>query len=337
MLLSDFDYFLPPELIASEPVEPRDHSRLLVVDRSTGNISHHYFYDLPHFLKSGDCLVRNTSRVISARLPALSLLNQSIEVFLLKNRGEKPQTWDCLVKPGKKIRSEAVLKLKDGTEILVKKTAEGKFEVVFPEKPDFFGWLDTVGEPPLPPYIKRKATLKDYSRYQTVFSKEAGSIAAPTAGLHFTESLIQNLQNKEIHFADILLHVGYGTFAPIRATQIEDHEMHEEFYRIPSEALSLIKETREKKNRVIAVGTTSLRSLESLSLHGPEGNTRLFITPGYEFKQTDGLITNFHLPQSTLLILLCAFLGKELCLKAYQVAVEEKYRFFSYGDAMLVL
>lgn len=255
----------------------------------------------------------------------------------MKQKEGTTQTWDCLVKPGKKIRAEAVLRLKDNTEIIVKKTPEGKFEAAFPKKENFFVWLDTVGEPPLPPYIKRKATPKDYNRYQTVFSKESGSIAAPTAGLHFTENLIQKLQQEQVRFADILLHVGYGTFAPIRATKIEDHEMHEEFYNIPNEALNLIKKTRENQNRVIAVGTTSLRSLESFELHGPQGNTRLFITPGYKFKQTDGLITNFHLPQSTLLILLCAFLGKELCLKAYQVAVEEKYRFFSYGDAMLVL
>ncbi|NBX93074.1 MAG: tRNA preQ1(34) S-adenosylmethionine ribosyltransferase-isomerase QueA [Proteobacteria bacterium] len=337
MLLSDFDYSLPQELIALEPCEPRDHSRLLVVNRSEGSFSHHRFYELPRFLNSGDCLVRNTSRVIPARLPARLTNGKSIEVFLIKQLDPKTQTWKCLVKPGKRVRDTEIVFLKDQSECSLSKKLDGTFEVSFAPQKDFFNWLETVGEPPLPPYIKREVTPNDLLRYQTVFCKEAGSVAAPTAGLHFTEELLRSIEKQGVAIADVLLHVGYGTFSPIRTPNINEHVMHEEFYNIPIDTLEKMKRRRQAGNRVIAVGTTTLRSLESLSVYGASGNTQLFITPGYKFKEVDGLITNFHLPQSTLFILMCALLGKALCLNAYEEAVKERYRFFSYGDAMLVL
>lgn len=335
--IDEFNYELPERLIAKEPVNPRDHSRLLVVETKTGRISHHHFFDLPKFLSSGDCLVRNTSRVIPARLPTTSPSGQNFEVFLLKRKAGNHQLWNCLVKPGKKIRGETGLLLKDGTKITLRKKPDDGFEVELPEKAGFWAWLGTVGEPPLPPYIKRKLGPEDSQRYQTVYSNEQGSVAAPTAGLHFTERLIKELETTRVEFADVLLHVGYGTFAPMRGVYLSDHVMHEEFYSIPAKSLDLIRKTKASGNQVIAIGTTSLRSLESLSTHGREGNTDLFITPGYEFKEIDGLITNFHLPLSTLYVLVSALLGQELCKKVYQEAIQKEYRFYSYGDAMLVL
>jgi S-adenosylmethionine:tRNA ribosyltransferase-isomerase len=335
--IDEFNYELPDHLIAREPVSPRDHSRLLVVERKSGQISHHHFFDLPKFLSAGDCLVRNTSRVIPARIPCLSLDGKKFEVFLLKKKPDNPNVWDCLVKPGKRVKEETPLVLKDQTVVHVRKTLSQSFEVSLPDRSDFWTWLETVGEPPLPPYIKRKLTPEDSQRYQTVFSNELGSVAAPTAGLHFTERLLDELKKNQVQFADVLLHVGYGTFAPMRGVHLNDHVMHEEFYSIPQKSLDLIKQTQDSGKRVIAVGTTSLRSLESLSVFGAEGNTNLFITPGYEFKEIKGLVTNFHLPLSTLYVLVSALLGQDLCKKVYQEAIEKEYRFYSYGDAMLVL
>lgn len=337
MLLSEFDYFLPEHLIAKHPASPRDSSRLLVVFRKTGEIQHKHFFDLPSFLKPGDCLVRNNTRVIPARLPARSDQEQKFELFLLKKTAVSVECWACLVKPGKKIKSSLSLILKDGSSVQVEKKMDGSFEVQLPKQKDFWHWLETVGEPPLPPYIKRNTSADDVERYQTVFSKESGSVAAPTAGLHFTRELIEKLESEKVRFADITLHVGYGTFAPIRTNQIEEHQMHEESFAVSEEALSLIKETRELGGKVIAVGTTSLRTLESLTKVGPSGSTSLYITPGYEFKEIDGLITNFHLPQSTLYVLVYSLLGGDLCKKAYQEAIKYEYRFYSYGDAMLIL
>lgn len=337
MQLADFDYFLPDELIAKEPINPRDHSRLLMVNRTTQEITHHHFYDLPSFLNKGDCLVRNTTRVIPARIPTKTATGQETEVFLLKKIHEKPGTWQCLIKPGKRVKGPLELFLKDGTSITASKNSQSDFEVFIPPKADFWHWLETVGEPPLPPYLKRKARAEDTQRYQTVFSKESGSIAAPTAGLHFTEGLLNQLSLKGIQLADVLLHVGYGTFSPIRTEKIEDHQMHEEFYSISNETVSTLRKTRAAGHRVFALGTTSLRALESLPVLGQEGETRLYITPGYKFQEIDGLITNFHLPQSTLFILVCALLGTDLCKKVYQEAIERRYRFYSYGDAMLVV
>lgn len=337
MRISDFNYELPERLIAKEPVNPRDHSRLLVVDRKSGQITHHHFFDLPLFLKPGDCLVRNTSRVIPARLPALSSTGQKVEVFLLKKTQSSPHRWQCLVKPGKKVKENLSVHLKDQTVVRISKNSLGGFEVDLPHRPNFWAWLESVGEPPLPPYLKRKATAEDSERYQTVFSNVLGSVAAPTAGLHFTERLIEELKNKGVEFADVLLHVGYGTFAPMKGEYLKDHVMHEEFYSIPSTSLDTIRKSQSGGNRVISIGTTSLRSLESLSAFGPEGQTNLFITPGYEFKEINGLITNFHLPLSTLYVLVSALLGQDLCKKVYQEAIQENYRFYSYGDAVLVL
>ncbi|MFM8268684.1 MAG: tRNA preQ1(34) S-adenosylmethionine ribosyltransferase-isomerase QueA [Pseudomonadota bacterium] len=337
MRIADFNYELPEHLIAKEPVNPRDYSRLLVVERNSNRISHQHFFDLPKFLEAGDCLVRNTSRVIPARLPAVSQARQKVEVFLLKRLSSSPHTWQCLVKPGKKIKETLAVHLKDETLVTIKKNPDGSFEVILPEKADFWSWLDLVGEPPLPPYIKRNVTPQDTERYQTVFSNVMGSVAAPTAGLHFTDRLLEELRNKKVEIADVLLHVGYGTFAPMRGEYLKDHVMHEEFYSIPKPTLDLIQKTHQQNRRVVAVGTTSLRSLESLSIFGPEGHTNLFITPGYEFKEINGLITNFHLPLSTLFVLVSTLLGPELCKKVYQEAIDQEYRFYSYGDAMLVL
>jgi len=282
-------------------------------------------------------LVRNTSRVIHARLPVTSLSGQKFEIFLLKKLSSNPHRWKCLVKPGKKVRGEMAFVLKDKTEVLVRKSPTDSFEVELPQKDDFWIWLESVGEPPLPPYIKREITAEDSQRYQTVFSNELGSVAAPTAGLHFTERLIKELETQKIQFADLVLHVGYGTFAPMRGVYLKDHVMHEEFFSVSEQSLDLIRKTKARGNRVIAVGTTSLRSLESLETCGREGNTDLFITPGYQFKEIDGLITNFHLPLSTLYVLVSALLGPELCKAAYETAIQHEYRFYSFGDAMLVI
>ncbi len=337
MLLSEFDYELPERLIAKYPSTPRDHSKLLVVSRSSGEIKHQHFYDLPTFLKAGDCLVRNNTKVIPARILSKTESGQNFEIFLLKKLKESLEEWICLVKPGKKVRGELSVILKDGSPARLGKTPEETFKVEFPPQKDFWAWLDKVGEPPLPPYIKRSASAEDLERYQTVFSKESGSVAAPTAGLHFTKELIDKLKNDRIEFADITLHVGYGTFAPIRTHQIEEHQMHEESFFVTKEALSTIQTARERGGRIVAVGTTSVRTLESLPKQGLSGSTSLYITPGYEFKEIDGLITNFHLPQSTLYVLVCSLLGSELCKKAYQEAIDREYRFYSYGDAMLIL
>jgi S-adenosylmethionine:tRNA ribosyltransferase-isomerase len=337
MLLSEFDYFLPEELIAKEPIHPRDHSKLLVIDRKSGSFSHHHFYDLPKFFQNGDCLVRNTSKVIPARILGETLLKQRIEIFLLKKTDSNSFRWKCLVKPGKRIKTELEVILKDQSNVLVKKRSETDFEVFLPESSDLWSWLEKVGEPPLPPYIKRKVTPEDTKRYQTVFAKESGSVAAPTAGLHFSEKLIEQLDSSGVQFADITLHVGYGTFSPIRTEKIEEHQMHGEFYSISSKTVEQLKATRHAGKKVFAVGTTSLRALESMRRLGTEGETHLFISPGYEFKEIDGLITNFHLPQSSLFVLVCALLGTDLCKRAYQEAIENRYRFYSYGDAMLVL
>jgi len=281
--------------------------------------------------------VRNNTRVIPARVPAKNAEGQKCEVFLLKPLGKEFSSWSCLFKPAKKVKTSLPLFLKDGSLVHVLRNSDGSFQVTLPEKKEFWTWLSTVGEPPLPPYIKRNISPEDAERYQTVFSKELGSVAAPTAGLHFTEGLLEKLKNQRVNFADITLHVGYGTFAPIRVDHIEEHRMHEESFFVPEETLNQIRSSRSLGGRVIAVGTTSLRTLESIPQAGNSGNTDLYITPGYQFTEIDGLITNFHLPQSTLYVLVYSLLGGELCKRAYQEAIEKEYRFYSYGDAMLVL
>lgn len=337
MKTQDFDFDLPESLIAKEPVEPRDHSRLLVVRKASQEISHHHFFDLPELLLPSDVLVRNTSRVIPARLPATLSTGSKAEIFLLRPlQADDLTQWECLFKPGKKVKALLEVALKDGTTAKVKPNAT-HWTVELSPSGDFWSWLDRVGEPPLPPYIKREITEKDKDRYQTVYSQESGSVAAPTAGLHFTPELFEKLRTQGNQIADIVLHVGYGTFSPIRVESLEDHQMHEEFFMVPEYTQKTLAAAKKTGQRVIAVGTTSLRTLESYGELGASGLTRLFLRPGSKLQETTGLITNFHLPRSSLFVLVCAILGTELAQRAYQEAIQEKYRFYSYGDAMLIL
>ncbi len=342
MKLSDYFYDLPEELIAQDPLEKRDESRLMVLDKINGNIQHKSFKDIVEFLKPNDCLVINNTRVIPARLLGRKEKTEGkIEIFLLKNLGN--DLWETLAKPGKKaipgarflfgdrkqLIAEVVSVKEDGNRI-VKFSYEGVFQAV----------LDEVGTVPLPPYIHNK--LEDGERYQTVYSKVKGSSAAPTAGLHFTKELLLQIENKGISIAQLTLHVGLGTFRPVKEENILDHKMHSEWYKIDEEACNKINEARKKGGRIIAVGTTSCRVLESVAkkgedIHPQEGDTDIFIYPGYEFKILDGLITNFHLPESTLIMLVSALAGYDNIMNAYKVAVEEKYRFFSFGDAMFII
>lgn len=337
MQLQDFDFVLPEELIAVEPASPRDHSRLFIVHRLGDEIAHRNFFELPYFLEPGDLLVLNNTRVFPARLFANDAVGREFEIFLLETKDSSRLIWKCLARPGKKLSESCSLFFRDGVEGVLSRQGEGEFEVRFQNIPgSFFDWVSINGKTPLPPYIKRKATDRDAETYQTVFAKETGSIAAPTAGLHFTREVLTELTSKEIAIEEITLHVGYGTFAPIRS-HLEDHVMHAEEYSISERVLESIRQTRERGRRVIAVGTTTLRALESVALFGREGKTDIFIRPGHSFRMVDGLITNFHLPQSSLLILVSAFMGQSLTRKAYHEAVLRKYRFYSYGDAMLIL
>lgn len=339
MLLSDFDYFLPEELIAQHPCEPRDHSRLLVLDKTTGTTAHQHFYDLPNYLKPGDTLVFNDTRVIPARLiGAKADTGGKVEVFLLsRTSGDE---WEALVKPGKKARTGAIITFGDelSCEILSTTDFGGrlvrfKFDGVFEEI------LDRLGQTPLPPYIKEE--LADKERYQTVYSRERGSAAAPTAGLHFTKELMQQLSEKGVNLAFVTLHVGLGTFRPVNTDDITDHVMHREYYSVSSEAAQLINNTKAQGGRVIAIGTTAIRTLETATLDGvllaKSGWTDIFIYPGYCFKMVDAAVTNFHLPKSTLLMLISALAGQEKVFAAYKEAVAAHYRFFSFGDAMLII
>ncbi len=341
MKTSDFYYDLPEELIAQDPIENRSSSRLLRLGRLDGSIAHSVFSDLPDYLNPGDCLVINDTKVIPARLVGRRKeTGGSVEILLLnrKSGGE----WECLVKPGKKCRPGAVLEFGDGIlegEIL-DTTEDGGRIIRFRCDGIFEEVLDELGEMPLPPYIKHK--LKDKDRYQTVYARERGSAAAPTAGLHFTRGLMEEIENKGVAFAHVTLHVGLGTFRPVRAENVEDHHMHSEQYVIEPDQAERINRARQNGGRVICVGTTSVRTLESAAaedgtLKAGSGSTDIFIYPGYRFKITDGLITNFHLPGSTLIMLVSAFAGRENVLNAYREAVKEKYRFFSFGDAMLVV
>ena len=339
MNISDFDYFLPEEQIAQVPAEPRDSSRLMVLSPQTQSIEHRHFYQLDEYLTDGDVLIFNDTRVIPARLIGVRQpTGGKAEVFLLRQL-ERDQ-WEVLVKPGKKMRvgsvttfghelSCEVLAYTDFGGRIVKFSYEGIFEEI----------LDRLGTMPLPPYIHE--TLQDPERYQTIYSREKGSAAAPTAGLHFTESLMDRLRKKGVHLGFVTLHVGLGTFRPVQVDEIEDHVMHSEFYSIPTETAELIRIAKQEGRRVVAVGTTSIRTLESAAVdHGmieeKRGQTNIFIYPGYQFKIVDAVITNFHLPKSTLIMLVSAFAGREFTLQAYRTAVEENYRFFSFGDAMLI-
>ncbi len=341
MKKSDFYFNLPEELIAQTPVEPRDHSRLLKMDKKTGKITHHHFYDIIDFLNEGDLLVVNDSRVIPARLYGNKEGTGAKIEFLLLERKEK-DIWEILVKPGKKARRGARFEFGNGIlkaeimEVLPDGNRLARFEC----EEEIYSVLEKTGQMPLPHYIKSE--LKDNERYQTVYSREIGSAAAPTAGLHFTTELMDKIMKKGVKIAYVTLHVGLGTFRPVKEENIEDHPMHSEHYELPKKTADMINETKANGGRVIAVGTTSCRTLESVAtfqgeIKEAEGYTNIFIYPGYEFKVLDGIITNFHLPESTLIMLVSAFAGRENTLNAYKVAVEEKYRFYSFGDSTVIL
>ncbi len=351
MKTADFSYNLRPERIAQSPAEPRDSSRLLVLDRASGKISHAIFRDIEHFLQPGDLLVVNDSKVFKARLRCVvgahgnapapgegvsPYAPTAIELFLLRPEGDY---WLALAKPGRKIKVGAVLDFPDGQTATVKeKRDDGTVVVDFKKSADeIFAWTDRIGEVPIPPYIDPNPSTSHSAlstTYQTVYAKPRGSVAAPTAGFHFTPELIEKLKSQGINFATVTLHVGLGTFRPMKTDDVENHIMHEEWIDVPDATCSLIRDTRLRDGRVIAVGTTTVRSLESEVRHG---FTKIFIKPGYKFKNIDALVTNFHLPKSTLLVLVSAFAGRDLIMKAYAEAIENNYRFYSFGDAMLIL
>lgn len=341
MKTSDFFYDLPEELIAQDPLEDRTASRLLVLNRETGAVEHKIFSDVIDYLNEGDCLVINNTRVIPARLIGEKEgTGGKVEVLLLKRRAN--DVWETLVKPGKKLRPGARVTFGDGrlkAEIL-EIAEEGNRLVRFYYEGIFEEILDSLGEMPLPPYITHK--LEDKEMYQTVYAKYDGSAAAPTAGLHFTKELLSKIEEKGIKIASITLHVGLGTFRPVKVDDVNNHHMHTEWYEVNAEAADIINETKRNGGRVICVGTTSCRTIESVAdengyMKAKTGETDIFIYPGYKFKVMDGLITNFHLPESTLVMLVSAFAGKENVLAAYETAVKEKYRFFSFGDAMILI
>lgn len=340
MNVKDYDYDLPEELIAQDPLEDRSSSRLMVLDRQTGDVEHRHFTDILEYLHPGDCLVINNTKVIPARLFGVKEDTQAkIEVLLLKRK--ENDIWETLVKPGKKAKPGTKLVFGDGllTAEVVDVVEEGNRLIQFHYDGIFEEILDQLGQMPLPPYITHQ--LKDKNRYQTVYAKYDGSAAAPTAGLHFTKELLQKVKDMGVDIAEVTLHVGLGTFRPVKVDNVLDHHMHSEFYMVSQEAADKIYRAKESGHRVIAVGTTSTRTLEAAAdengrLHETSGWTEIFIYPGYQFKVIDALITNFHLPQSTLVMLVSALAGREHVLHAYEIAVKERYRFFSFGDAMLI-
>lgn len=340
MKTSDFDFHLPDELIAQTPLERRDASRLLVLDKDTGATQHMHFYDLPKLLNPGDCLVLNDSRVLPARLLGRrEPTGGAVEVLLLIDRGDK--VWECLVRPGRKVKPGARLSFGDGllTADVLESTEGGNRLIRFHYEGIFLELLERLGKMPLPPYIKEE--LQDPERYQTVYSREVGSAAAPTAGLHFTRQLLEQIQAMGVRVCYVTLHVGLGTFRPVKEEEITDHEMHAEYCMISAETAETINRTKREGGRVICVGTTSCRTIESWAdsdgtMRESAGWTSIFIYPGYRFKVLDCLITNFHLPQSTLVMLVSALAGREHILSAYEEAVRERYRFFSFGDAMFI-
>ena len=340
MKTSDFYYDLPQEQIAQTPIEPRDHSRLMVLHRDNDKIEHRHFYDILDYLDEGDCLIVNDSRVIPARIYGVKEdTGAKIEFLLLKQLSGN--RWETLVKPGKKAKIGTKFSFGDGLlkAEVVDIIEDGNRIVELQSEENIYTTLDKIGQMPLPPYITEK--LEDQERYQTVYSHELGSAAAPTAGLHFTNELLDKLRAKGVNIGYVTLHVGLGTFRPVKVDDVTKHKMHSEHYEIPAETAELIKRTKANDKRVIAVGTTSCRTLESVAASGEiracDGFTDIFIYPGFEFKVLDGLITNFHLPESTLIMLVSAFYGYDKTMKAYEVAVKEKYRFFSFGDAMAIL
>lgn len=339
MKTTDFNYYLPEELIAQTPAEKRDWSRLLHLDKSTGEIDHRHFYDLPEYLHEGDCLVLNDSRVLPARLIGHRETGGVVEVVLLRDMGDG--VWECLTRPGRKTKPGTKIIFGDGelTAYVVDACEGGNKLLKFEYEGIFLEVLERLGKMPLPPYIK--VALEDNERYQTVYSREVGSAAAPTAGLHFTNELLEKIKKQGVKVCYLTLHVGLGTFRPVKSENIENHEMHSEFCIVPEETAKIVTETKRNGGRIISVGTTSCRTLESFaledgSLPATSGWTDIFIYPGYKFKCIDALVTNFHLPESTLIMLVSALAGREHVLNAYEKAVEERYRFFSFGDAMFI-
>lgn len=336
---SDFDFYLPEELIAQTPLEKRDTSRLLHLDKQTGEIEHKHFYDIKQYLHAGDCLVLNNSRVLPARLIGSRPTGGAVELVLLKDIGDN--RWECLSRPGRKTKPGQELIFGNGelTAVVQEVTLGGNRIVKFSYEGIFLEILERLGKMPLPPYIKEE--LQDSERYQTVYSKELGSAAAPTAGLHFTKELLAEIEDMGVKICYVTLHVGLGTFRPVKADKIEDHQMHSEFCIVPDETAETVNAVKRARGRVIAVGTTSCRTLESFTtedgtLQATSGWTNIFIYPGYKFKCIDALITNFHLPESTLIMLVSALAGREHILNAYNTAVKQRYRFFSFGDAMFI-
>ena len=340
MKTHDFYYDLPEELIAQTPLEKRDTSRLMVLDRISGKVSHRHFYDILEYLQPGDCLVMNDSRVLPARLLGHRPTGGAVEVLLLRDLGDKK--WECLCKPGRKMQVGSEVLFGDGelSAIVTEVKDDGNRIVEFRYEGIFLEVLERLGKMPLPPYIK--AELQDQERYQTVYSREVGSAAAPTAGLHFTNELLEKIREMGVKTAFVTLHVGLGTFRPVKAEEITEHHMHSELCMLSKETAEILNQTKQEGGRIICVGTTSCRTLESLvnddgSFEAKSKWTEIFIYPGYQFKAMQGLITNFHLPESTLVMLVSAFAGRENVLAAYNEAVGERYRFFSFGDAMCIL
>ncbi len=338
MKLSDFVYDLPEDRIAQTPIEPRDHSRLMVVHRADHSLEHRHFYDIIDYLNPGDVLVVNETRVIPARLIGERPTGGACEILLLKQLA--PKKWETLVRPGKKLKPGAQVIFGGGKLVatIAQTTSDGGRIVDFECEGTMEAALDELGEMPLPPYIHEK--LQDRERYQTVYARQEGSAAAPTAGLHFTPELMQRIRDKGVEIVPVLLHVGLGTFRPVKVENVEDHEMHSEYFEVTEEAAQRVNAARERGNRIIAVGTTSVRTLESAAEDGrllaKKGDTSIFIKPGYHYQLVDALITNFHLPGSTLLMLVSALYDREHILEVYKTAVEMEYRFFSFGDAMLI-
>lgn len=341
MNTSDFYYDLPEELIAQTPVEPRNHSRMMVLSRETGNTEHKHFFDLPKYLKKGDLLILNDSRVLPARLYGTKeRTGAAIEFLLLEQKGDK--TWEIICKPGRKAREGAQFTFGNGKlrATVTEVKEDGNRIVKFECEGNIFSVLEEIGQMPLPPYITAK--LENKERYQTVYSKELGSAAAPTAGLHFTPEMLEELKEMGVNIGYVTLHVGLGTFRPVKVDNVLEHKMHSEHYHLPAQTAELIKQTKQNGGRVISVGTTSCRTVESVAtfydeIKEADGYTDIFIYPGYKFKILDGLITNFHLPESTLIMLVSAFYGYDRTMAAYKKAVEEKYRFFSFGDSMMII
>ena len=339
MKTDDFDYYLPEELIAQTPLANRSDSRLMLVDKNTGKIKHEHFFNIINYLNKGDVLVLNNTKVIPARIIGIKEeTNAVIELLLLKEL--ENDTWECLVKPARRIKVGTIVKFSDKLKCeCVKVLDEGicHFKMIY--SGILLEILDELGTMPLPPYIHEK--LDDKNRYQTVYAKEIGSAAAPTAGLHFTKELLEHIKQKGVIITNVTLHVGLGTFRPVNVEDVTKHEMHSEFYQMSKETADILNKAKKEKRRIISVGTTSTRTLETvMNLYGEfkecSGWTKIFIYPGFEFKAIDGLITNFHLPKSTLVMLVSAFASKEIILNAYNIAVKEKYRFFSFGDAMFI-